>query len=67
MTLRELLESGRATITVEEAAELIGVSRGVAYQSARQNELPVLHLGRRIFVSVPGLLRLLGVEAGEPG
>lgn len=52
----------RATITVEEAAALLRVSRGVAYEAARRGELPVLSLGHRILVSAPALLKLLGVE-----
>ncbi len=55
--------AGRATITVEEAASLLGVSRGVAYQAIRQAELPALRLGRRILVPVPALLTLLGVPS----
>lgn len=54
---------GRVTITVNEAARLLGVSRGVAYEAVRQGQLPALHLGpRRVLVSVPALRRLLGDE-----
>jgi excisionase family DNA binding protein len=52
----------RATITIEEAAAVLGVSRGVAYESARCGQLPVLTLGRRRLVPVPKLLALLGAD-----
>lgn len=59
MNLEELRASGRATINVEEAAILLGVSRGVAYAAARSGELPVLRLGARMLVSVPALIAKL--------
>jgi len=56
---------GRATITIEEAAELLGVSRATAYEAARTGQLPALSLGRRRLVSVPRLLAILGCREGE--
>jgi len=53
----------RLTVTVEEAAELLGVSRSTAYSLVRQGELPSLRLGRRIVVPMRRLLALLD---GEP-
>jgi excisionase family DNA binding protein len=53
---------GRATCRVEEAAEVLGISRGTAYQAARTGQLPVLSLGRRVLVSVPRLLTMLGAN-----
>lgn len=63
LTLAELVASGRATCTVEEAAEVVGVGRGTAYDAARSGELPALHLGRRIVVPVASLVKLLGATA----
>jgi excisionase family DNA binding protein len=55
--------SKRLTLTVPEAAELLGVSRGVAYEAARTGELPgVIRLGRRLLVSRAHLLALLGEQ-----
>ncbi len=51
---------GRATITVEEAAELLGIGRSAAYEAARRGQLPTRRLGRRIFVPVPAFLNWLG-------
>ena len=42
--------SDRLTLTVTEAAELLGISRALAYELAARGELPVLRLGRRIVI-----------------
>ena len=53
----------RPTLTVEEAAEVVGISRGAAYQAARTGEIPTLRIGRRILVPTARLLDLLGIGA----
>jgi excisionase family DNA binding protein len=42
--------SERLTFSIEEAAEALGISRGLAYELARTGRLPVLKLGRRLVV-----------------
>jgi excisionase family DNA binding protein len=54
--------SVRLTYTVPEAAELLGVSRGVAYEAANTGELPTVRLGRRLLVPRARLLALLGEQ-----
>ncbi len=54
---------GRLTISVEEAAALLGLGRTAAYEAARRGELPTRRLGRRIVVPVPLLLEWLGIPA----
>jgi excisionase family DNA binding protein len=56
-----------ATISVDQAALILGVSRGRAYESAKTGELPTLTLGRRLLVPVARLRALLGETTGEPG
>jgi excisionase family DNA binding protein len=56
--------SERLTLTIPEAAELLGVSRGVAYEAARTGELPTIRLGRRLLVSRARLMELLGETRG---
>jgi excisionase family DNA binding protein len=51
---------GRATITVAQAAQVLGVGRTAAYEAARRGELPTRRLGRRLLVPVPALLAWLG-------
>jgi excisionase family DNA binding protein len=66
VNLRDL-HSLPPTLTVEEAARLLGVSRGVGYEAARTGELPTIRLGRRIVVPTAKLLALLGIEEnGRP-
>ena len=48
------------TLTVEETAELLGVSRGLAYEAARRGEIPTIRLGRRLLVPRARLLELVG-------
>ena len=61
MRLEDL--AGRATISVEEAGQLLSVSRPTAYALARSGDIPVLHLGpRRIVVPVGALLRMCGFD-----
>jgi len=52
----------RLTLTVEEAARLLGISRGLAYEMARCGKLPVVRLGRRLLVSKAALERMLNQE-----
>jgi len=50
------------TMTVDEAAEALGISRAHAYQMARQGKIPTLRLGRRYLVSRKGLEELLSAK-----
>lgn len=58
----------RATITVEEAAALLGIGRTAAYEAARRGQLPTRRLGRRLLVPVPAFLSWLGglPDGSEP-
>jgi len=48
------------TISVEQAAKLLGVSRSAAYRAAASGQLPTLAFGRRLRVPTAPLLRMLG-------
>jgi excisionase family DNA binding protein len=50
----------QATITIEQAARILGLGRTAAYEAARRGEFPTRRLGRRIVVPVPALLEWLG-------
>jgi excisionase family DNA binding protein len=63
------------TLSVAEAAEMLGISRWNAYERIKQNELPVLRFGRIIRVPratvdsmlqgvVPGKIVAGGVDKG---
>jgi len=52
------------TISVEEAAELLGVSRSAAYRAARAGQLKTFRLGRKLRVPTAPLLRMLDRGGG---
>lgn len=54
----------RLAISVDEAAELLGISRGLAFEMARDGRLPARRLGRRFIVPLKALERWLA-EADE--
>jgi excisionase family DNA binding protein len=54
--------AGKATITIEQTAQLLGLGRTAAYDAARRGELPTRRLGRRLLVPVPALLDWLGAN-----
>ncbi|HLH24961.1 MAG TPA: helix-turn-helix domain-containing protein [Chloroflexota bacterium] len=54
----------RQTVTVEEAAQYLGISRSTAYDAVKRGELPVVRIGRRYVVPRQALERMLS-EAWE--
>lgn len=55
-------DGARLTLTVPEAARILGISRTSAYEAAHRGELPTVQIGRRMLVPYKALLRLLDVE-----
>jgi excisionase family DNA binding protein len=55
-----------AVLTVEEAARLLRISRGSAYEGVRCNQIPTSRIGRRLLVPRAKLLRMLGEEESRP-
>lgn len=60
--LRSTSQSTRLTLSIAEAAELVGISRTTAYELAQSGELPTVRLGRRILVPVNQLADVLGTD-----
>ena len=56
------MDRDRLTLTVEEAADLLGISRAFAYDLVARKRLPSLKLGRRLIIPRQALDRLLDVE-----
>jgi excisionase family DNA binding protein len=52
----------RQTLTVEEAAQILGIGRTLAFEMARRGDLPALRLGRRLVVPRAALERMLRGE-----
>jgi excisionase family DNA binding protein len=49
------------TVSVEEAARMLGISRGAAYTHARDGSIPTIRLGKRLLVPKAALEKLLTV------
>jgi excisionase family DNA binding protein len=47
------------TYTIDEAAALLGISRGLAYRQAAEGKLPVVTFGKRKLVPRAALHQLL--------
>jgi excisionase family DNA binding protein len=54
-----------ATLTVEEAAEILGVGRRTAYKAVAAGELPALRLGNRLVVPRAKLNAMLGIAQSD--
>jgi excisionase family DNA binding protein len=54
----------RRTFTIEESAQVLGISRTSAYAAARRGELPTVRIGRRYIVPRAALERLLSQGRG---
>ncbi len=65
MTETDSLARPAAVLTVEEAAQMLRISRQSAYQAARAGELPTVKIGRRLLVPRHQLERLLSGETRE--
>ncbi|HUZ48781.1 MAG TPA: helix-turn-helix domain-containing protein [Candidatus Dormibacteraeota bacterium] len=54
----------RATVTVNEAARILGIGRAAAYEGVRAGRIPSIRISpRRIVVPRAALDRLLGMNA----
>jgi excisionase family DNA binding protein len=61
------MDSEKLVLTVEEAGVLLGISRPHAYKLAREGQLPILRLGRRMVVPKKALeIYLAGAMPTSP-
>lgn len=51
-----------ATMTISEAARIIGISRSAGYRAAHKGELPTIRIGGRLLVPTAKLRELLGMS-----
>lgn len=52
----------KLTLSVREAAKLLGISRGLAYELVRTGEIPVIKFGKRLVVPRKALEKLVGLD-----
>lgn len=52
-------KSERKTLSIAEAAKMLGIGRNQAYEAARRGEIPTIRIGRRMLVPAAAFERLL--------
>jgi excisionase family DNA binding protein len=61
--MRDGLVVERRTYSIPEAAKMLGLSRGAAYDAAKDGSLPTIKIGGRILVPKAMLDRMLTGDA----
>jgi len=56
----------RPTVTVDEVAALLGISRNSAYNAVKDGTIPSIMIGHRILVPTAALRRMLQVDEPRP-
>ena len=56
-------QTGRATLTVVEAARRLGIGRNQAYEAAKAGQIPSIKIGKRLLVPKVAFEKLLSGEA----
>jgi excisionase family DNA binding protein len=56
----------RPTLSVKEAAVLLGIAPHTVYDAVNRGELPVICIGRRKLVPTAALMAMVGLRATEP-
>jgi excisionase family DNA binding protein len=62
----ERLREVRLTLSVEEAAKALGISRALAYDAVRKGQIPSIRIGRRVLIPKKQLEELLRVAKALP-
>lgn len=60
------IDAKRYVLTVDEAAELLGIGRNAAYEAVKRGEIPTIRLGKKILVLRLKLLEMLGAPDAAP-
>lgn len=55
----------RPTMTVDETASVLGVSRSTAYESIRTGDIPSIRLGRRLVVPTAAVRKMLQLDSSD--
>ena len=57
------MKSEKLTLSVPEAAQIVGVSQSKMYEIVKIKGFPTIHIGRRLLVSAKGLERWIEEQA----
>ena len=55
-----------AVLNVDQAAQILSISRGSCYAAIRANEIPHIRIGKRILIPRAKLFTLLGEDVAAP-
>jgi len=55
----------RLTLTVDEAAAILGIGRGTAYEAVRTGQIPSIRISKRILIPRRSLELMLSGEDAE--
>jgi excisionase family DNA binding protein len=66
MKARRQVSSDSLTVSIPEAARLLGISTNSAYEAAKQGLIPAVRINGRIIVPRAALMRMLDVSAQAP-
>lgn len=58
-----VVKSEKLTLSVPEAAQIVGVSQSKMYEIVKIKGFPTIHIGRRLLVSAKGLERWIEEQA----
>lgn len=53
---------GKLTISVEDAAAVLGISRGGAYEAVKTGDIPSIRIGRRLLVPRRAFVEKFGLR-----
>ncbi len=56
------METKRRTITVEEAAKILGIGRTSMFEAIHRGDIPYLRIGRRIVIPIIALEKILDTD-----
>ncbi len=64
MSMKTIIQQKKLVLSVHELADVLGVSRPVAYELIKRNGFPAVRVSeRRIIIPVEGLCKWLEAEA----
>ena len=61
------MEIERLTLSVAEAARVLGISRNTAYELVRQDQIPYIRFGKRILIPRKRLIAMLEGDEENSG
>ncbi len=64
-TPAEPAQPQKTMLSVEEAGEMLGISRQLAYQLARRDDFPCLRIGRRMLIPRSKLIEWVDNHCGQ--